>query len=111
VRTHRRSAVAAALAALAIAAAPIGQAAAETIQVTIKGLAFSPTQITAHVGDTIKWVNDDFVAHTATARNGAWDINLAPHATGQIVLKRAGTVAFYCRYHPNMQGEIMVAPQ
>ena len=35
-------------------------------------LAFVPAQVSAHVGDTIEWVNADFVAHTATARNGAW---------------------------------------
>jgi plastocyanin len=26
---------------------------------------------TAHVGDTVEWVNADFVAHTATSRDGA----------------------------------------
>ena len=47
---------------------------AETIQVKIEKLAFMPSQVTAHVGDTIEWVNADFVAHTATARNSAWDV-------------------------------------
>ena len=45
---------------------------AETIQVKIEKLAFMPSQVTAHVGDTIEWVNADFVAHTATARDGSF---------------------------------------
>jgi plastocyanin len=48
-----------------------GSARAETIEIRIEKLAFAPSQVAAHVGDTIKWVNADFVAHTATARNGA----------------------------------------
>jgi plastocyanin len=44
---------------------------AETIQIKIEKLAFIPSQVSAHVGDTIEWVNADFIAHTATARNGA----------------------------------------
>ncbi len=88
-----------------------GAAEAETIRIAVKGLAFVPAQIAAHVGDTIVWANDDFVAHTATARNGAWDVQLPPHATGQTVIQSPGTIAYYCRYHPNMKGEITAAPQ
>jgi plastocyanin len=81
---------------------------AETIQVKIENLAFMPSQVTAHVGDTIEWVNADFVAHTATARDGAWDVMMAPSATASIVLKSDGTVDYYCRVHPNMTGRITI---
>jgi plastocyanin len=81
---------------------------AETIQVKIEKLTFVPSQVTAHVGDTIEWVSDDFVAHTATARNGAWDVMIAPSATASIVLKADGTVDYYCRFHPNMTGQIAI---
>ena len=47
---------------------------AATIQVKMEKLGFVPAEITAHVGDTIEWVNSDFVAHTATARDGSWDV-------------------------------------
>ena len=81
---------------------------AETIQVKIEKLAFMPSQITAHVGDTIEWVNADFVAHTATARDGSWDVMIAPSATASVVLKADGTVDYYCRFHPNMTGQITI---
>jgi plastocyanin len=86
-------------------------ASAETIRVEVKGLAFAPAQITVHLGDTIEWVNDDFVAHTATARDGQWDVKLPPHATGRAVVTSAVDVSYYCRYHPTMKGEITVARQ
>ena len=93
-------------------AAPIGSAgSAETIRVEVKGLAFAPARIAARVGDTIEWVNRDFVAHTATARDGQWDVQLPPHATGRTLVKRSGKIAYYCRYHPNMKGTITVAPK
>jgi plastocyanin len=104
-------AAAVALSAAAFAAAIAGPAhAAEVVQVRMKALVYTPTTISAHVGDTIEWINDDFVAHTATARNGDWDINIPPNATRRVVLGHAGTVAFYCRFHPNMKGEVAVTP-
>jgi plastocyanin len=93
------------------AAAMASAASAATIRVEVKGLAFTPAAVTAHIGDTIEWVNDDFIAHTATARNGAWDVMLAPHASGRTVAKTAGGVAYYCRYHPNMKGEVTITPR
>jgi plastocyanin len=81
---------------------------AEIIQVKIEKLAFMPSQVTARVGDTIEWVNADFVGHTATARDGAWDVMIAPSATASVVLKSGGTVDYYCRFHPNMTGQITI---
>ncbi len=52
---------------------------------------------------------DDFVAHTATARNGAWDVMIPANATKSVVLKTEGTVDFYCKFHPNMTGQVSVA--
>ena len=64
--------------------------AAETIRVTIDKLKFTPTQVSAHVGDTIEWVSSDFVAHTATARNKDWDVAIPANGTGHITLQHAG---------------------
>ena len=36
-----------------------------------EGFAFEPQQVTVHVGDTLKWANQDIVAHTATAKDKA----------------------------------------
>jgi plastocyanin len=87
----------------------VGSARAEVVQVRIEKLAFAPPQVSAHVGDTIEWVNADFVAHSATARNGAWDVMIPANATRRVVLKAAGTLDYYCKLHPNMTGSVTVA--
>ena len=59
-------------------------------------------------GDTILWVNKDMFRHTATARNGAFNVDLAPGAKGKTVLRKAGEFAFTCKYHPGMRGVLRV---
>lgn len=83
---------------------------AETIQVTIDKLVFTPAEVSAKVGDTIEWVNKDPLAHTATATNGDWNVVLGPHQSGRVVLKKAGAADYFCKYHPNMKGRVVVAP-
>src|SRR6184192_931979 len=83
---------------------------AATIQITMQDLVFAPAEASAKVGDTIEWINKDVLAHTATARNGDWDVNLPPKKTGTLVLKKAGAIEYYCRYHPNMKASLTVSP-
>src|SRR5438128_4886854 len=83
---------------------------AATIQITMENLVIAPAQASAKVGDTIEWINKDVLAHTATARNGDWDVALPPKKSGSLVLKKAGTVDYYCRFHPNMKATLTVDP-
>lgn len=85
-------------------------AVARVIHVEINKLVFSPAKVSAHVGDTIEWENKDFVAHSATEKNKAWDIPLPVHGKGHLTLEKPGHFDYYCIYHPNMTGEIKVAP-
>ena len=94
------------LAALALMSAP---AAAATIEVTIDKLVFSPATVEAKVGDTIEWVNNDVVAHTATVKGG-WDVMIPPKKSASLTLKAAGAVDYFCRFHPNMRGHLDVSP-
>src|SRR6202166_2501765 len=83
---------------------------AATIQITMENLVISPAEASAKVGDTIEWINKDILAHTATARNGDWDVTIPPKKSVTLVLKKAGTVEYYCRFHPNMKATLTVAP-
>ena len=83
---------------------------AATIQIVMENLVVAPAEISARVGDTIEWVNKDVFAHTATARNGDFDVNLPPKKTVTSVLNKAGTVEYYCRFHPNMKAVLKIAP-
>jgi plastocyanin len=83
---------------------------AATIQITMENLVISPAEVSAKVGDTIEWINKDIFAHTATAGNGDWDVIMPPKKTVSSVLKKAGTVGYYCRFHPNMKATLTVTP-
>ena len=83
---------------------------AETIQVTIDKLVFTPAEVSAKVGDTIEWINKDPLVHTATATNGDWNVNIPASQRGQVVLKKPGAAHYYCKLHPNMKGRIVAAP-
>jgi plastocyanin len=83
---------------------------AATIQITMENLVFAPAEVSAKVGDTIEWINRDVFAHTATARNGDFDVTMPPKKTVTSVLKKAGAIEYYCRYHPNMKAVLTIAP-
>ena len=83
---------------------------AATVQITMENLVISPAEASAKVGDSIEWINKDIFAHTATARNGDWDVTMPPNKTVTSVLRKAGTVEYYCRFHPNMKATLVVAP-
>ena len=83
---------------------------AATIQISMENMVISPAETTAKVGDSIEWINKDIVAHTATARNGDFDVTMPPKKSATLVLKKAGTVDYYCRFHPNMKATLVVTP-
>ena len=77
--------------------------------VTMDNMVFGRMPAGARVGDTIIWVNNDTVQHTATARDGSFDVRLQPGKTGRTVLSKAGNLAIYCIYHPMMRTTLRVA--
>lgn len=83
---------------------------AATIEITMDNLVISPAELSAKVGDTVEWINKDVFAHTATAKNGDFDVTLPPKKSAIFVLKKAGTVDYYCRYHPNMKATLKIEP-
>ena len=103
----RRHFVIAVTLALATPAVPTQAA---TVQTSMENLVISPAAASAKVGDTVEWVNKDVLEHSATARNGDFDVTLPPKKTGTVVLTKPGTVDYYCRFHPNMKAVLTVAP-
>ena len=98
------------IAAALISGAMAVAAHAATIQIVMENLVVSPAEVSAKVGDTIEWINKDVFVHTATARNGDFDVTMPAKKTITSVLKKAGTVEYYCRYHPNMKATLTIAP-
>lgn len=63
------------------------------------------------MGDTVEWVNGDFIDHTATANAGDWEVMVVAGRSSQLQLTHAGTFAYFCRFHPNMTAKIHVSPK
>ena len=81
----------------------------EEYDVDIKGLKFTPPDITVHVGDTVVWTNDDDVPHTVTSADGTLDSEeIASGDTFEYTFDDAGTYEYACSLHPSMKGKVTV---
>ena len=76
--------------------------------VTIEKMKFGPLPATLHPGDTVTWVNRDFLRHSATAANHSFDVDLPAGAKVSMTIRAKGRVAFVCRYHPGMRGVLVI---
>lgn len=97
-------------AAAGLALLPVTQAAAapRVHTVVIVKMKFGPVPAGIRAGDTIVWVNRDPVKHTATARDNSFNVDLPPGKSGRTIVRRIGSSAFYCVYHPGMKGTLTV---
>src|SRR5436190_956902 len=76
---------------LAAAAAPMPAAAAVRVhRIVLHDMAFGAAPAPLVHGEVIEWVNQDIFQHTATARNGAFDVLLKPDASARVTLQKAG---------------------
>ena len=76
--------------------------------ITVDKLAFGPAPSGLKVGDVVEWVNKDIFQHSATARDKSFDVELKAGGKGRAVLRKAGNIAYICRYHPGMTGVLKV---
>jgi plastocyanin len=76
-------------------------------------IAFSPKTVHAKVGDTVKWTNQDQVAHNVTYVSGPQFTSSSTFGNGgtySLRLTKAGTIQYRCTIHPGMNGTIVVGP-
>jgi plastocyanin len=77
--------------------------------VSILGFKFSPAKLEVKEGETVEWINKDFVAHTATADDKTFDTgDLKGGGEKKLVMNKKGTFPYSCRYHSSMKGTIVV---
>lgn len=73
---------------------------------------FSPASVTVKVGDTVVWMNETGVAHTATSDSDAaltWDSGaIDVGGMYSLTVTKAGTFAYHCSIHPFMRGTLIV---
>jgi plastocyanin len=80
-------------------------------------LPFSPGSLVVHTGDTVKWINQDNVAHTVTStyfNSGMISPNAASSNSSSTFthkFDKSGTYSYFCQIHPYMSGTIYVDVQ
>ncbi len=83
----------------------------KTHTVIIEKFKFIPETLTIKTGDTVIWINKDIAPHTATAvtKEEKWDTKqLRKNQEASITFTKTGNEKYFCLYHPNMRGEIIV---
>lgn len=73
---------------------------------TIKGFAFSA--LTAPAGQAITVTNEDTAAHTVTADDGSFSVDVPAGGTATLTVATAGTYAIHCKIHSSMKGSITI---
>lgn len=88
---------------------PPAMAAPRTHTVVIGAMKFGPMPAGVRPGDRIVWINKDMFRHTATAKDGSFNVDLMPGAQAASIVKRAGAIPVFCRYHPGMRTVLKVS--
>lgn len=78
--------------------------------VDIRDFAFNPNPIEIAAGGTVTWTNQDEVPHTATGneRGVLQSGTIQPGASFTQEFPTPGTFDYFCEFHPNMTGQIIV---
>ncbi len=99
----------AALVTLALVVVPAIPARADQT-VVIANLAFSPSTLTASLGETVTFSNTGYaVAHTSTSDEGFWDTGtIAGGGSASVAFGSAGTFRYHCAIHASMHGVVVV---
>lgn len=85
-----------------------GHATAHTI--VIKDFAFTPKDIQIKAGDSITWINEDSMRHSATDLDGAFDTGLLSQGQeATMTFGGAGKFEYRCTPHANMRGSITIS--
>jgi plastocyanin len=86
------------------------EAATDAVMVDIKDLAYTPATVEIPVGGTITWTNNDTAPHTVTAQDRALlqSGTLNQGATFSQTFDAPGTIDYFCEFHANMKGTIVV---
>ena len=87
---------------------PPAMAAPRTHVVVIDKMSFGVLPAGVRAGDQITWINKDMFRHTATARDGSFNVDLQPGARASVTIRKPGAISVICRYHPGMKAVLKV---
>jgi plastocyanin len=82
------------------------------VEISIKGFAFDPSNITIKVGTEVTWTNFDSAPHNVVSNPGTElaSITLSKGDSWSHIFNTAGTYPYFCSIHPSMTATITVVP-
>lgn len=81
----------------------------KTHTVSMESMRFHPDELTVAVGETVVWVNDDLVPHTATSAAGRFDSKeIEAGKSWKHKFTRKGDFHYVCTLHRKMKGVLHV---
>ena len=89
----RRPYLAAAVVGAALLASSAG-AAPHTFTIVVDKMKFGPAPANLATGDTVMFVNKDFLRHSATASDHSFDLDLPPNAKAKAVMASLEVMIF-----------------
>jgi plastocyanin len=76
---------------------------------TVQDWGYSPARVVIQAGQSVTFNNAGQIAHTATAKEGAFDTGLIRNGESSVVkFDKPGTYSYFCVPHPWMTGTIVV---
>lgn len=80
-------------------------------EVDIDNFSFKPDVLTVKAGAVVVFRNRDDIPHSILSADGAFHSQaLDTDDTFSFAFAKPGTYVYYCGLHPQMKGEIVVAP-
>ena len=81
----------------------------EVVEIVISDLSYGRAEVTVAPGTTVRWVNRDPVAHTATADDESWGSPMLEEGGAfERVFREPGRHPYHCVPHPFMQAVVVV---
>jgi plastocyanin len=99
------------LACLAVAGPPARAPAGPAAEISIDDFAFTPGTIRVQPGATVRWLNHDDSPHTVVAKSLAFRSKaLDSDDSYEHQFNEPGVVDYFCSLHPQMRGQVIIAP-
>jgi len=94
----------------AVAPTPAATASAAPVAVVhMHDFAFDPETVTIRAGQSVEWVNDDAIFHSATAADASWNSGELDQGRSYVhIFDKPGTYDYYCDDHSYMRARVVV---
>ena len=88
--------------------APVASSAPAAV-VHMHDFAFDPATVTIKARQSVKWINDDAIFHSATAADKSWNSGELDQGRSYThTFDKPGTYEYYCDDHAYMKAKVVV---